>query len=143
VARLALLFLASGCGPAGYLAIVTRDANHAVQEAKAAGAPRLSPYEWTSAILYLERSHELAGYARWQDSLALGRRELDAAHREHEVIATRDYYSVGGGFVVTETESSTPGSAARSLRDSVVLPAPEGEDSTSMSPRRAIASACW
>src|SRR5262249_14195754 len=45
--------------------------------------------------------------------------------------------------VVTETESSTPGSAASSLRDSVVLPAPEGEDSTSMSPRRAMASLSW
>ena len=71
---LAVVVALCGCGPAGYLSVVTRDANHAVQEAKAAGAPRLSPYEWTSAILYLERSHELAGYARWQDSLAFGRR---------------------------------------------------------------------
>src|SRR6516165_545542 len=35
-------------------------------------------------------------------------------------------------------ESSTIGSAASSMRDSVVLPAPEGEDSTNISPRRAI-----
>ena len=33
-----------------------------------------SPYEWTSAMLYLERSREVAGYARWQDALSLARR---------------------------------------------------------------------
>ena len=32
-----------------------------------------------------------------------------------------------------------PGSALSNSRDSVVLPAPDGEDSTSSSPRRAIA----
>jgi hypothetical protein len=66
--------LAAGCGPVGYLTIVTRDANRALVEARTAGAPRAAPYEWTAAMLYLERSHELAGYARWQESLALARR---------------------------------------------------------------------
>jgi hypothetical protein len=44
------------------------------------------------------------------------------------------------GRVVTDTESSTAGSASSSLRESVVLPAPEGDDSTSISPRRGPAS---
>jgi hypothetical protein len=70
----------AGCGPVGYLTIVTRDANRALVEARAAGAPRTAPYEWTAAMLYLERSHELAGYARWQDSLALARRASSLAH---------------------------------------------------------------
>jgi hypothetical protein len=72
VALVALL--CTGCGPVGYLTMVTRDANRALLEARVAGAPRAAPYEWTAAMLYLERSHELAGYARWQDSLALARR---------------------------------------------------------------------
>ena len=40
--------------------------------------------------------------------------------------------------MVTETDSATPLSSSSSRRDSVVLPAPEGDDSTSISPRRAI-----
>src|ERR1700693_6197725 len=40
--------------------------------------------------------------------------------------------------VVTEMERSTIGSISSSMRDNVVLPAPEGEDSTNISPRRAI-----
>ena len=71
---LCVLPLLGGCGPVGYLATVTRDANRAVLEARAAGAAKAAPYEWTAALLYLERSHELAGYARWQEALALGRR---------------------------------------------------------------------
>ena len=42
------------------------------------------------------------------------------------------------GRVVTETDSSMPRSAVSSMRDSVVLPAPDGDDSTSIRPRRAI-----
>src|SRR5258708_39152881 len=40
-------------------------------------------------------------------------------------------------------DRSTIGSASSSLRDSVVLPAPEGEDSTSINPRRAIMACSW
>lgn len=36
----------------------------------------------------------------------------------------------------TDTDMAMLGSAARSRRDSVVLPAPEGEDITSSNPRR-------
>ncbi len=79
LALTALAGLCGGCGPIGYLAIVTRDANRAVLAARAAGAPRAAPYEWTAATLYLERSHELAGYARWQESLALARRASSLA----------------------------------------------------------------
>ena len=42
------------------------------------------------------------------------------------------------GLVVTDTDKVMLGSAARSLRESVVLPAPEGDDITSKSPRLKI-----
>src|SRR5262245_12086169 len=45
--------------------------------------------------------------------------------------------SPGRGLrVVTDTDMRRPGSAATRRRASVVLPAPEGEDSTSSIPRR-------
>ena len=43
--------------------------------------------------------------------------------------------------VVTETDSSIDLSTSSSMRDSVVLPAPDGDDSTSINPRRAILAA--
>jgi hypothetical protein len=43
--------------------------------------------------------------------------------------------------VVTETESWSFGSSSRRRRAIEVLPAPEGEDSTSITPRRRIAGA--
>ena len=42
-----------------------------------------------------------------------------------------------GGRVVTETESAMRPSSLSRRRDKVVLPAPDGDDSTSISPRRA------
>lgn len=74
----------AACGPAGYYAGVTRDATRAVIEARTSGAPRLAPYEWTSAMLYLERARELAGYARWQEAMALGRRAAALARAATE-----------------------------------------------------------
>src|SRR6478736_6521076 len=44
------------------------------------------------------------------------------------------------GRVVTETESVRLDSCSRSRRVSVVFPAPDGEDSTSISPRREMVS---
>src|SRR5258706_14388511 len=42
------------------------------------------------------------------------------------------------GRVVTETDIWRSGSRSRSIRESVVLPAPEGDDRTSINPRRRI-----
>jgi hypothetical protein len=69
-----LCLSAVACGPASYYPTVSREATRAVLEAREGGAARLAPYEYTAALLYLERAKELAGYARWQDALTLGRR---------------------------------------------------------------------
>ena len=71
---LGAVLLGVGCGPISYVVVETREATRAVTEARDAGAAKAAPYEWTSAMLYLERSRELAGYARWQDALSLARR---------------------------------------------------------------------
>jgi len=78
---LALLVLvgSSACGPVGYVGGVVREAGRAVVEAEQAGARRAAPYEWTAALLYLEEARTLAGYARWQEALAMGRRSAALA----------------------------------------------------------------
>ena len=66
-------------------------------------------------------------YAGLQHGLnALG---IGAAHR----------HATGRGVrVVTETDISMPDSVSSSIRDKVVFPAPDGDESTSIRPRRAI-----
>ncbi|MEO6953536.1 MAG: hypothetical protein ABI321_17165 [Polyangia bacterium] len=76
---LALVLLLSGCGPASYLSI-TREASRTLAEATAKGAARAAPYELTSGLMYLTESRELAGYARWQEALACGRRASQLGH---------------------------------------------------------------
>jgi len=68
-----------GCGPVSYLGAVRREASRAVAEAGAAGAAERAPYEWTAALIFLDRARDLAGHSRWQESLACGRRATDFA----------------------------------------------------------------
>ncbi len=79
-----LAMCATACGPAGYYSGVAREATRAVVAARKAGAAKTAPYEWTGALLYLERARDLAGYARWQDALALGRRAASLARAAEE-----------------------------------------------------------
>ncbi len=72
--------LVTGCGPATYVSVVTREASHTLAEAGVHGAAQRAPYEWTAALVYLDRARELAGYARWQDALVCGRRASTLAH---------------------------------------------------------------
>ena len=44
--------------------------------------------------------------------------------------------------MVTEIDSSTAGSSSN-MRESVLLPAPEGEDKTNIIPRRATTGGAW
>src|SRR5215813_3292919 len=47
------------------------------------------------------------------------------------------------GLVVADTDICSAGISATSMRDSVVLPAPDGEDSTNIRPRRSTPSNPW
>ncbi len=67
-----LLFLAIGtaalasCGPIDYLSTVSLSARRAIAEAKTAGAEKLAPYEYWSAVEYLRMAQEMAAYADYQ-----------------------------------------------------------------------------
>jgi hypothetical protein len=62
----------SGCGPVQYVSQVTLQATRAVRNADEAHAAELAPYEYTIAVESLHKARELAGYARWQESLRFG-----------------------------------------------------------------------
>ncbi|MCC6750771.1 MAG: DUF4398 domain-containing protein [Deltaproteobacteria bacterium] len=69
---LAGALLLGGCGPVHYLVQVTARAQRALAEAKTAGAERLAPYHYWSAVTYLEMAREKAGYADYQLAIRYG-----------------------------------------------------------------------
>ena len=79
---LALGFLfSSGCGPVVYLKEVSTRTAAALNQAKADGADKQSPYEYTKANLYYEKAREDAGRAYFQDAIDWGRRSQDCSTR--------------------------------------------------------------
>ncbi len=67
------------CGPFGYLGKVSRDASHAVAEAKAVGAQELAPYEYWSAVTYLEQARVMMGYSEYERAFDYGGRAQQLA----------------------------------------------------------------
>jgi hypothetical protein len=79
---LALGFLLlSGCGPVVYLKEVSTRTAAALNQAKADGADKHAPYEYTKANLYYEKAREDAGRAHFQDAIDWGRRSQDCSTR--------------------------------------------------------------
>lgn len=68
-----------------YLGQVRNKAARAVAEAKQAGAERSAPYEYTSAVEYLNKAREEAGQAEYQIAVEYGRRSEDFAHRARAI----------------------------------------------------------
>jgi hypothetical protein len=67
-----VLAAVSACGPIDYINTVTIKASRAVAEARTANAEKLSPYEWWSAVEYLQMAREKAAYAEYQISINYG-----------------------------------------------------------------------
>jgi hypothetical protein len=79
---LALVFvLMSGCGPVMYLREVSTRAAASLEQARADGADKDSPYEYTKASLYYEKAREDAGHADYQNAVEWGRRSQDCSMR--------------------------------------------------------------
>jgi len=78
------LVLVSACGPIEYVNTVTRRADHAVDEARAADAPKWSPYWWTRAVEYLHQARVEAAGADFQAANRFGRLATEAADRARE-----------------------------------------------------------
>ncbi len=81
----AALLAAGGCGPVQYLTTVTRDASSEVAAAKAAGADRYAPYEWTAANEYLHKAREEEGYADHQAAVHFGTLAVDFAKQARQI----------------------------------------------------------
>ncbi|HEY1548248.1 MAG TPA: hypothetical protein VGG28_10525 [Kofleriaceae bacterium] len=83
--------LLAACGPVAYVNQVTLKADDAVDDARAAGAEKSSPYYWTRATQYLRMAHEVAGRADFQGANRFGRLAEEAAIKaKAEAEAHRD-----------------------------------------------------
>jgi hypothetical protein len=58
---------------------VHRRATEAVEEARRAGAETAAPYEYTSAVAYLDKAREEGGEAEYGNAIELGRRAEELA----------------------------------------------------------------
>jgi hypothetical protein len=93
---------AMGCGPIEYLAAVPFSASGAVAEARHMDAERYAPYEITAAQEYLHKSRELAGYARYQSSVAFARKASRNAEKARQL--SRDKGTADGQATAVETQ---------------------------------------
>jgi hypothetical protein len=80
-----LALLLGACGPIQYLTTVTRDASAEVASAKAAGADKYAPYEWTAANEYLHKAREEEGYADHQAAVHFGQLAIDLAKTGRQI----------------------------------------------------------
>lgn len=74
-----LLLLLAACGPIEYVNTVTRGADSAVDQARAANAAKWSPYHWTRAVEYLRQARVEAASADFQAANRFGRLAEEAA----------------------------------------------------------------
>jgi hypothetical protein len=76
---LAAILALAACGPIEYVNTVTRGADSAVAEARAANAAKWSPYYWTRAVEYLRLARIEAASADFQAANRFGRLSEEAA----------------------------------------------------------------
>lgn len=99
--RLLALCLATGllaCGPIQSTAYLL-DAEVQIQAARTAGAETLSPYEWTSANLYLDKAREEVGYSDYEVAVRFAEKAArSAADARAKALAAkgRDLGPAGG-----------------------------------------------
>jgi hypothetical protein len=77
--------LAWACGPVNYISQVSLKASNAVEAARAAQAERYAPYEYTSAVEYLHKAKEEAGYADHQAAVHFGQKAEEMAEKAKKV----------------------------------------------------------
>lgn len=85
LALIALLAFPAACGPVEYINQVTRRASAQVAAAKAAGAEKYAPYEYTSAVNYLHKAREEEGYAHHQAAVRFGKRAEEMGRKAKEI----------------------------------------------------------
>jgi hypothetical protein len=76
---LAACGLFTACGPIEYIANTPFEAAGAVAEAKQMKGDKWAPYEMTASQEYLHKSRELAGFARFHDSVGFAQKATKLA----------------------------------------------------------------
>jgi hypothetical protein len=79
-----LVSVTSACGPIEYVNTVTRGADGAVAQARAANAAKWSPYYWTRAVEYLRLARIEAASADFQAANRFGRLSQESAEKALE-----------------------------------------------------------
>jgi hypothetical protein len=98
--------VATGCGPARYLANTPRVAAKEVARAEKLDALRHAPYEFTAAQEYLHKARELAGYARYQEAVRYAREATRLAQAAQALAKEKAGDSVD--VEITDTPESAP-----------------------------------
>lgn len=75
----------AACGPVEYINQVTRRASQQLAAARESGAEKNAPYEYTSALEYLHKAREEAGYADYQAAIRFGRRAEEMAYKARQI----------------------------------------------------------
>ena len=83
----ALVLLVGCIGPIDYLNTVARGARRSVAEAEAVNAEKLSPYEYWSAVTYLQMAREKAARADFEDANKYGRRAIEMGELARKLAA--------------------------------------------------------
>jgi hypothetical protein len=101
-----------GCGPIEYLHTVALNANRAVAHAKAAGGEKLAPYEYWSAVEYLQMARDTGSYADYQLSNRYGEKAEKMASEASAIAAKKREAgppTVGGEEVPPDLSKSGEG----------------------------------
>jgi hypothetical protein len=72
-----------GCGPVQSTAFLL-DAEVQIEAARTAGAEKLSPYEWTSANLYIHKAREEVGYSNFETGVEYAGKASKFANQARE-----------------------------------------------------------
>lgn len=121
----------SGCGPIGYIGKVAKGATSAVAQAKAAGAEELAPYEYWSAVIYLNQAKTLMAYSEYERSFDYGVRaqqwaaEAARKAREREAAELARQGARAPAASANATSSAAPAAPAASTSSDA--PGPSGE----------------
>lgn len=86
-----------GCGPVGYLHTVSVTATRALAHARTAGAEKLAPYEYWSAVEYLRMAQETGAYAEYQLSFRYGEKAEKMAAEAIAIAARKREAGTAGG----------------------------------------------
>jgi hypothetical protein len=130
--------LVAGCGPFSYLTTVPGAAAGAIAQARLADGDQYAVYEMTAADEYIHKARELAGYARFQSSLAFGRKAADYAAKARDLASHRGIPARGtepNASSSWPSSNSSSSTSSTTVTTSVSAPAPSSRPTAPARPQ--------